>query len=102
VKQEKRPKLPPRSATAPTGEIRPISNVVWRVPAAKLSNAGRLVVLRVPRNGREDDVSACITTDEQMRSVMFGDVMMHMMDLYARRIQTLANRAVPLTVGLKN
>jgi hypothetical protein len=37
-----------------------------------------------------------------MRSVMFGDVMMHMMDLYARRIQTLANRAVPLTVGLKN
>ena len=99
AKQDKRPKLPPRSATAPAGEIRPISNVVWRVPAAKLSNAGRLVLLRAPRNGRQDDVRACIATDEQMRSVVFGDVMMHMMDLYARRIEILAKRAV--TVGLK-
>ena len=99
VKQEKRPKLPPRPATAPTGEIRPISNVVWKVPAATLSNAGRIVVLRVPRNSRQDNVSACIATDEEMRSVVFGDVMMHMMDLYARRIEILAKRAV--TAGLK-
>ena len=93
-KQEKRPKLPPRPASAPSGEIRPISNVVWTVPAATLSNAGRIVVLRVPRNGGEEDVRACITTDEQMRSVVFGDVMMHMMGPYARRIETLAKRAV--------
>ena len=99
VRQDKRPKLPPRSATAPSGEIRPVSNVVWRVPAATLSNAGRIVVLRVPRNGRQDDVRACITSDEQMRGVVFGDVMMHMMDLYARRIEILAKRAV--TAGLK-
>jgi hypothetical protein len=99
AKQEKRPKLPPRSATAPNGEIRPISNVVWKVPAATFSNAGRQVVLRVPRNCREVDVRACIVTDEEMRGVVFGDVMMHMMDLYARRIETLATRAV--TAGLK-
>jgi hypothetical protein len=99
VKQEKRPKLPPRSATAPTSEIRPISNVVWKVPEATFSNAGRLVILRVPRNGRQEDVKACIATDEQMRSVVFGDVMMHMMDLYARRVKILAVRAT--TAGLK-
>lgn len=100
VKQEKRPQLPPRSTTAPSGEIRPISNVVWRAPTATLSNAGKLVVLRVPRNGRQDDVRACVTTDEQMRSVVFGDVMMHMMDVYSRRVETLAKRAV--TAGLKS
>ncbi len=99
-KQEKRPKLPARPASAPVGEIRPVSNVVWPVPPSTLSNAGRCVVLRVPRNGRQDDIRACITTDEQLRSVVFGDVMMHMMDLYARRIETLAKQAV--TAGFKS
>lgn len=99
AKHEKRPHLPSRSATAPDGDIRPVSNVVWKVPAATFSNAGRLVVLRVPRNGRESEVRACITTDEQMRRVIFGDVMMHTMDLYARRIKTLAEHAA--TAGLK-
>jgi hypothetical protein len=98
-KQERRPKLPPRPATAPNGEVRPVSNATWKVPAATFSNAGRLVVLRVPRNGRERDVTACITTDEQMRSVVFGDVMMHMMDLYAKRIRILTEREA--TAGLK-
>jgi Lipase (class 3) len=100
TKQEQRPKLPPRSATSLTGDVRAVSNVIWKVPAATLSNAGRQVVLRVPHNGRQDDVRACIATDEQLRSVVFGDVMMHMMDLYARRIETLAKRAV--TAGLKS
>jgi hypothetical protein len=100
IKQEQRPKLPPRPATAPTGKVRAVSNVIWKVPAATLSNAGRQVILRVPRNGRQDDVRACIATDEQLRGVVFGDVMMHMMDLYARRIETLAKRAV--TAGLKS
>lgn len=99
IKQEQRPRLPPRSATSPT-EVRAVSNVIWKVPAATLSNAGRQVVLRVPRNGRQDDVRACIATDEQLRSVVFGDVMMHMMDLYAMRIETLAKRAV--TAGFKS
>lgn len=91
---EKRPKLPARSVTAPAGEIWPMSNVVWPVPPATLSNAGRCVVLRVPRNGPQDDVRACITTDEQLRCVIFGEPMMHMMELYARRIETLAKKAV--------
>jgi hypothetical protein len=69
------------------------------VPTATFSNAGRLVVLRVPRHGRQSDVRACVASDEQIRSVVFGDVMMHMMDLYAKRIRILAERDA--TAGLK-
>jgi len=100
IKQEQRPKLPPRPATSPTSKVKAVSNVIWKVPAATLSNAGRQVILRVPRNGRQDGVRACIATDEQLRGVVFGDVMMHMMDLYARRIETLAKQAV--TAGFKS
>lgn len=39
-------------------------------------------------------VEACIVTDEQLRSVVFGEPINHMMSLYARRIETLATRAV--------
>ncbi|KIW90433.1 uncharacterized protein Z519_09079 [Cladophialophora bantiana CBS 173.52] len=68
----------------------------WDVPAATLSNAGRLVVLRVPdRPGaKEADVTASLVKDEQLRQVVFGDPLVHSMDLYAKRIETLAVRAV--------
>ncbi|CAD6592557.1 MAG: hypothetical protein ASARMPREDX12_007277 [Alectoria sarmentosa] len=70
---------------------------VWRVPAGALSNAGRLVVLRENKNsttGVEDDVKAEITCDQELRGVVFGDPVMHMMKVYARRVEILATKAV--------
>lgn len=50
---------------------------IWRVPPGVLSNAGCLVVLRARQNkmaasGDEDEVTAQITTDSELREVVFG------------------------------
>lgn len=69
----------------------------WNMPASTLSNAGRLVLLRERPGFRgEENIEACIVSDEQLRTVVFGDPVYHMMKLYARRIETLATRAVTL------
>ena len=49
-----------------------------------------------PGNAKDaaDDVRAEITCDEELRTVVFGDPMMHMMKIYARRVEVLATRAV--------
>ena len=70
---------------------------VWNVPAGALSNAGRLVVLRENKNstdGAGDDIKAEITCDQELRGVIFGDPVMHMMKVYARRVEVLATKAV--------
>ncbi|KAJ9642261.1 hypothetical protein H2204_002630 [Knufia peltigerae] len=73
----------------------PASNLLWwDVPSGMFSNAGRLVVLRVPKGKTEDDVTASVVKDEQLRQVIFGDPLAHSMELYASRIETLAVRAV--------
>lgn len=41
-----------------------------------------------------DDVQAYITANAELRDVVFGDPMMHMMDLYAKRMEILAMKAV--------
>ncbi|MCJ1243549.1 hypothetical protein MMC30_000746 [Trapelia coarctata] len=69
---------------------------VWHVPPGSLSNAGRLVVLRA--NGDEDDVTALVSTDQQLRMTVFGNPVMHMMKIYARRIEVLATKAVTAKV----
>jgi hypothetical protein len=80
----------------------------WDVPSATLSNAGRLVVLRIDRslndrsrsekekNERRDSesVGAFVVNDEDLRRVIFGDPLMHQMSLYRERIEALAFRAV--------
>lgn len=69
----------------------------WKVPVGTLSNAGRLVVLRNSNSKRPataDDIRAEITCDQQMREVVFGDPAMHMMSVYARRVEVLATKAV--------
>ena len=99
-KKQDRPRLPSRSNSAPASDVLPVSNVVWRVPPTTLSNAGRLVLLRLPRGGSSSSVKACITTDDQLRGVIFGDVAMHHMPVYLRRIEVLATRAA--TAGLKS
>ncbi|OAA56533.1 lipase, class 3 [Niveomyces insectorum RCEF 264] len=79
---------------------------VWKVPPSTLSNAGRLIVLRSgdPRarlTGKQtveerlrEGVVAQFTTDEQLRGVIWGDPVCHVMSLYASRIETLAIGAV--------
>ena len=71
---------------------------VWNVPLGSLSNAGRLVVLRANNHAGEDDVTAVVTTDQQLREVVFGNPVMHMMKIYARRIEVLATKAVTAKV----
>ena len=92
-KSSKRPKLPKRPASAPPAKDRPFSDMVWRVPPATLSNAGRLILLQIPRKGRNEDVRACIMSDEQLRGVVFGDPLMHQMKRYHRRVEVLAKKA---------
>ena len=93
------PELPPRK-----------QQWIWKVPPATLSNAGRLIVLRSDDNGRQDsggngagggtgdDVRAEITCDQELRGVVWGDPVMHMMRVYARRVEVLATKAVTAKV----
>lgn len=106
------PPAPSNGMLAPSVPVMP----VWRVPASTLSNAGRLVVLRsgnpfAPRrgsgsgsgsgNGRDvvqerlaQGVVAQTVTDEQLRGVIWGDPVCHVMRLYKLRVETLAVGAV--------
>ncbi len=93
----------PKPRTANSAPVAPISTPVynWNIPPGTLSNAGRLVVLRKSQTGiagLEDDVKAEITSDEQLRSVVFGDPVMHMMKIYARRVEVLATKAVTANI----
>ncbi|KXX77610.1 Mono- and diacylglycerol lipase [Madurella mycetomatis] len=83
------------------------SSPVWKVPPSTLSCAGRIVVLRsgdpkarlrrrktTVEERLHEGVVAQIATDEQLRGVVWGDPVSHMMRLYAGRIETLAVGAV--------
>lgn len=70
---------------------------IWKLPQGTLSNAGRLVVLR-ENSSIKDDVKAEITSDEQLRTVVFGDPVMHMMKVYASRVEMLATKAITAKV----
>jgi hypothetical protein len=45
-------------------------------------------------HGQADDVEAVTVDDELLRTVVYGDPLMHMMTLYKRRVEVLATRAV--------
>jgi hypothetical protein len=97
----------PSSKTKTTTPTAP----VWRVPPGTLSCAGRIVVLRSgdPRGSRvkegknkkttveerlhEGEVAQMVS-DDQLRRVVWGDPVAHMMRLYAGRIEVLAVGAV--------
>ncbi|KAF2834366.1 alpha/beta-hydrolase [Patellaria atrata CBS 101060] len=81
------PQRPPRPSPLPT----------WTVPPSTLSCGGRLVLLRAMHGTR--DVEAVQVTDEQLRKVVFGDPVCHMMSLYARRVEILATLAVTGRLG---
>jgi hypothetical protein len=101
-----RPSGPTHSKSTPPAHV---SAPTWPVPPSTLSNAGRLILLRsVPVNSNhgkkrgifeadsrmDDGVQARIVTDEQLRGIIWGDPVCHMMKLYARRIEVLATNAV--------
>ncbi|KAH6689722.1 Alpha/Beta hydrolase protein [Plectosphaerella plurivora] len=77
---------------------------IWKVPPSSLSSPGRIVVLRSNARGTgvrrtvEDrlgeGVIAQTVTDEQLRGVVWGDPVCHVMRLYAGRIEALAVGAV--------
>lgn len=73
---------------------------VWRVPEGTLCCAGRIVILRIPernakgRMGTEEDVTANVVTDAQLRGVIWGDMPCHAMSVYADRVERLAIRRV--------
>jgi len=84
------PVSPPSSSNASTSTI-------WRVPDADLSMGGRVIILRPKAMAREpDDIEAVTVEDELLRDVIFGDPVCHSMELYARRIEILATRAVTM------
>lgn len=86
--------------------------VYWRTPRSHLALAGRLVLLRPrdPSTGRpvvvapplpggppalppRENVDAYGITEPELQGVVFGDPVMHFMDLYSRRIDALARDA---------
>ncbi|KAJ5795944.1 uncharacterized protein N7518_004484 [Penicillium psychrosexuale] len=87
--------------------------IYWRIPSSDLSLAGRLILLR-PRDQSNshpvfvappvpggppalpprEHVDACGIVDTELRGVVFGDPVMHFMDLYSRRIDALARDAL--------
>lgn len=87
---------------SPTASKKP----VWKVPPSPLSNAGRIVVLRcgdqkARLKGKKtveerlnEGVVAQMATDEQLRGVIWGDPVCHVMKLYAGRLEILAVGAV--------
>lgn len=84
----------------------PLTGPIWKVPPSTLSSAGRIVVLRSgdPRarlKGKKtveerlnEGVVAQIATDEQLRTMVWGDPVCHLMKLYAGRLEILAVNAV--------
>jgi len=80
-----------QSKSAAGKEKRETEPVVWNTPPGTLTPAGRLILLRESKQG---DVEACLLSCEDLRLVIFGDPLMHVMDLYARRIETLATDVV--------
>lgn len=113
--QPKQPRITfAQSASPPNSTSTPPA---WPVPMATLSNAGRLVIMRVPpppsQNVRKTSssnlqrsssilwekdnlsrVTAHKVTDDQLRGVIFGDPTMHAMEVYLRRVDMLALKAV--------
>lgn len=76
---------------------------VWKVPSCTLSLAGRVVVLR-SRDGRvgrgtvgermREGVVAVTAADGDVRGVVWGDPVCHVMKFYSKRVEALAVEAI--------
>ncbi|KAI1339425.1 alpha/beta-hydrolase [Xylariaceae sp. FL0016] len=94
-----------QSSSKLNGKAKPVGPI-WTVPPNTLSNAGRIVVLRSgdphakPRRTKtveerlNEGVVAQTASEEQLRGLIWGDPVCHVMKLYAGRIEVLAVGAV--------
>ncbi|OAX84895.1 hypothetical protein ACJ72_00717 [Emergomyces africanus] len=85
----------------------PMPTVVWKTPPSSLCAAGNLILLRggdreKQKNYVQDggDAEAFLMKDSDMQDVVFGDPMMHVMELYEQRIEILATNAVTARFSL--
>ncbi|KAI1871806.1 hypothetical protein JX265_005792 [Neoarthrinium moseri] len=95
-------KLSLKSAHSSASKSSKSPKPVWHVPRSTLSNAGVIIILRSgnPKSktrGKKtveqrlnDGVIAQVANDEQLRGVIWGDPMCHVMKLYAGRVEILA------------
>lgn len=100
------PDLPPRPSSSTGNGTRISSKPAWKVPPCTLSNSGRIIILRSTElNARPSDrktvgerlaegVAAVTCREDQLRDVIWGDPVCHMMSLYAGRLEALAVEAV--------
>lgn len=100
-----------RSSRSKSKSRTKVSRPVWPVPACTLSNAGRIVVLRSARSDDshrprdrmtirdrlDEGVVANVCRDDQLRGLIWGDPVEHLMKLYAGRIEILAVQAVTVS-----
>ncbi|KAF4589152.1 lipase, class 3 [Ophiocordyceps camponoti-floridani] len=84
----------------PTRSPGPMSPTFWPVPPSTLSNAGHIVVLRgSARSPHQDEVVEAVSCrDDQLRTVIWGDPLCHLMSLYASRVETLAAQAIAVEI----
>ncbi|KZF21655.1 alpha/beta-hydrolase [Xylona heveae TC161] len=84
-----------------------VRTLTWQLPPPLLCNAGMPVLLRDDKGGSLNDsqensihaYAAYVISTQQLRGVVFGDPMMHMMTEYAKRIDTMATSAVISALG---
>lgn len=84
-----RSKVPRQALREQAAAVKHTKAPRWPVPAATLSNAGRMVLLR-EKPGHSASVEATYVTDKELRDVVFGDPVMHHMEVYQRRVESLA------------
>ncbi|KAK2784340.1 hypothetical protein FQN53_008569 [Emmonsiellopsis sp. PD_33] len=84
-------------------DISDLPSVIWKTPPSVFSTAGNLILLRGRSENPHDKnyVEAGLLKDEDLRDVVFGDPMMHLMELYERRIEILATNAVTARGSLR-
>lgn len=95
-----------KESSAVVKEERRVKKPVWELPACTLSSPGRIVVLRsgdkrerikdrkTVEERLNEGVVAQTVTDEELRGVVWGDPVCHVMKLYSGRIEILAVGAV--------
>ncbi|KAK1998022.1 alpha/beta-hydrolase [Colletotrichum falcatum] len=94
------------SGSSSSSSSRKSRKPVWHLPPSTLSSPGRIVVLRsgdpkarvkdrkTVAERLDEGVIAQTATDEELRRVVWGDPVCHVMRLYSGRIETLAVGAV--------
>ncbi|OJD12191.1 hypothetical protein AJ78_07182 [Emergomyces pasteurianus Ep9510] len=85
----------------------PMPTVIWKTPPSSLCAAGSLILLRggdreTQKNYVQDGghAEAFLMKDHDLQDVVFGDPMMHVMELYEQRIEILATNAVTARFSL--